>query len=86
MADEYHGFGDAANFRDFDLLVGGQVVPAVSSAFDYFWNSGWSFPAQVVEPEARRNETALAVLRANLAQREIVLEPWLQIHDADYHD
>jgi len=86
VADEYHGFGDDANFRDFDLLVGGEIVPAVSSAFDHFWNSGWAFPAHAVEPEDRHDETALAVLRAHLAEREIVLEPWLEMHDAGSHD
>jgi len=86
VADEYHGFGDAANFRDFDLMVGGEIVPAISSTFDHFWNSGWAYPAHVVEPEDRHDETALAVLRANLAARDIVLEPWLEIHQAEYHD
>jgi putative cardiolipin synthase len=86
VADEYHGFGEAANFRDFDLMVGGEVVSAISSTFDHFWNSGWAYPAPLVEPDDRHDETALAVLRAHLADREIVIEPWLEIHDAGQHD
>jgi putative cardiolipin synthase len=86
VADEYHGFGDAANFRDFDLLAGGEIVPAISSAFDHFWNSGWAYPAHAVEPGDRHDETALAILRAHLADREIVLENWLGIHNAETHD
>jgi len=86
VADEYHGFGDNANFRDFDLIVGGQVVPAISSSYDHFWNSGWAFPAALVEPDDAHDETSLAVLRANLADREGVLEPMLQRNSAEFHD
>lgn len=86
IADEYHGFGEAANFRDFDLMVGGEIVPAISSTFDHFWNSGWAYPVHMVEPEDRHDEAALAVLRAHLAEREIVLEHWLNVHNAQNHD
>ncbi len=86
VADEYHGFGEIANFRDFDLMVGGEIVPAISSTFDHFWNSGWAYPAYAVEPDDRHDETALAVLRAHLADREIVIEPWLEMNNAGQHD
>jgi putative cardiolipin synthase len=86
VADEYHGFGESANFRDFDLVVGGQVVPAISSTYDHFWNSGWAFPAALVEPDDAHDENALAVLRANLADRELILEPMLQKNNAEFHD
>jgi len=86
VADEYHGFGEVANFRDFDLMVGGEIVTSISSTFDHFWNSGWAYPAPAVEPDDRHDETALAVLRAHLADREIVLDPWLEAHRAGIHD
>ena len=69
-----------------DLIVGGQVVPAISSTYDHFWNSGWAFPAALVEPDDAHDENALAVLRANLADRELILEPMLQKNNAEFHD
>lgn len=49
IADEYFGFGQAFNFRDFDVVATGAVVSPLLNAFDLFWNSGWAFPAPEVD-------------------------------------
>ena len=85
VADEYHGFGTDANFRDFDVLVGGDVMAAIEVAYDTFWNSGWSVPVADVF-DAPLAATALADLQADLAQRMMRLRPWLEQHHAGPHD
>ncbi|MEM1091207.1 MAG: phospholipase D family protein [Pseudomonadota bacterium] len=44
IADEYFGLDDEANFRDLELIAGGDVVQEISEAFDDYWNDRWSFP------------------------------------------
>ncbi|MEM6575492.1 MAG: phospholipase D family protein, partial [Pseudomonadota bacterium] len=64
IADEYFGLDDEANFRDLELLAGGDVVQEISEAFDDYWNDRWSFPidrlshgqASLEELEAARSE------------------------------
>lgn len=48
LADEYFGFHSEANFRDMELLVGGPIVPELSSVFDRYWNDQWSFPIEML--------------------------------------
>jgi putative cardiolipin synthase len=48
IADEYFGLDESANFRDLELLLGGQIVQAVSDAFDLYWNDRWIFPIETL--------------------------------------
>jgi putative cardiolipin synthase len=85
VADEYYGFGTEANFRDFDVLVGGDVLAALEVGYDTFWNSGWSVPVADVFHEPPP-DTALPDLRAELEQRLVRIRPWLEQHHAGPHD
>lgn len=54
LADEYFGLHDEANFRDLELLVGGEIVSDISNAFADYWNDDWSVPIdQLTHVEAR---------------------------------
>jgi putative cardiolipin synthase len=44
LTDDYFGMGDKIDFRDFDLLAIGAVVPQAEAAFDRYWNSEWAYP------------------------------------------
>lgn len=48
VADEYFMNHPEANFVDLDLLGAGAVVPALSAAFDRYWNSELAWPVQAV--------------------------------------
>jgi len=49
LADEYFLRSKDANFLDMDVLVGGQLVPELSSIFDRYWNSDQVFPLHAVD-------------------------------------
>ena len=51
IGDEYFGLHHDTNFRDMDLIAVGPIAADVSSSFDLYWNSKWSFA-----PEAISNE------------------------------
>jgi len=48
IADEYFGLHGSTNFRDMELLVGGQIVREISAGFDLYWNNEWSFPVDAL--------------------------------------
>ena len=48
VADEYFMNHAEANFIDLDLLGAGAVVPALSAAFDAYWNSALAWPVHTV--------------------------------------
>ena len=80
VADEYHGFGEQANFRDFDVLVGGgEVMPEIEVSYDTFWNSGWAVPVATVVDDALPADTAESA-RGDLLARAAQLGPWLAEH------
>jgi putative cardiolipin synthase len=85
VADEYHGFGDDANFRDFDVLAGGEVIGKIAAAYDRFWNSGWAYPADQVQDDPM-TENAHVQLRVKLAELDSPLSPWLEKHSEERHD
>ncbi|HSN72452.1 MAG TPA: phospholipase D family protein, partial [Steroidobacteraceae bacterium] len=85
VADEYHGFGEDANFRDFDVLVGGDVLAALEVGYDTFWNSGWAVPVTDAAGEPP-GDSALLDMRAGLDQRLARVQPWLEQHHAGPHD
>ncbi len=75
IADEYFGFGEKLNLRDFDLIVAGAIVPELGDAFDLFWNSEWAFPTPEVENK-HINTDDLAPLRQVLRQKASALDDW----------
>jgi putative cardiolipin synthase len=84
VADEYHGFGDEANFRDFDVLTGGDILAGIEVAYDTFWNSGWAVPvAGVVDSES--SDEALARVRELLESQLEAVRPWIVEHHAGPH-
>ena len=48
IADEYFGLDENANFRDLELILGGNIARDVSAAFDSYWNDRWSFPIETI--------------------------------------
>jgi putative cardiolipin synthase len=52
LTDDYFGMGRAIDFRDFDLLAIGAVVPRAEAAFDLYWNSEWAYPITVLRKPA----------------------------------
>jgi cardiolipin synthase C len=52
IGDEYFDLRADMNHRDRDVLGVGAAVPAMSAAFDPYWNSPWSYPIAVLAPEA----------------------------------
>lgn len=66
IADEYFGLNQGHNFRDFDALVAGAVVPELSESFDRYWNSTLSYPGSAIP---RRNAApTLAEIREQDAE------------------
>ena len=45
IGNEYFGAGDGVAFADLDVMAVGAAVPAVSAAFDRYWNSASAYPA-----------------------------------------
>ena len=76
IADEYFGFDREMNFRTFDVLTTGIVLPQVSASFDSYWNSGWAWPVTVVDRQQGRPED-LDRLRVSLRGNAAVLDTWL---------
>jgi len=46
IGDEYFDAGGDVGFSDLDVIAVGPVTAEISSAFELFWNSKWSFPLQ----------------------------------------
>jgi putative cardiolipin synthase len=51
IGDEYFGADPVFAFADLDLLAIGPVVPQVSTSFDAYWNSEFSYPIDVLRPD-----------------------------------
>jgi cardiolipin synthase C len=49
IANEYFGLNREMNFRDFDMLTMGPVVPHISKSFDTYWNCQWSYPKSITD-------------------------------------
>ncbi len=75
IADDYFGFGKERNFRDYDVLATGKVVPQLSAGFDLYWNSGWAFPAPEVE-HRYANEADYSRLLKDLRDKASSLDDW----------
>lgn len=95
IADEYFGLDEGANFRDLELILGGDIVLGISAAFDAYWNDRWSFPIESIShrtasPEQLAHARELARtaphLHRELAAAEL-LEQWqLLVAEADGGD
>ena len=48
LADHYFGYDEQDNFRDLEVITGGDVVQDLADGFDSYWNDPWSFPVQAV--------------------------------------
>jgi len=82
IADEYFGFNRELNFRTFDVLTTGKVMPEITAAFDVYWNSGWAFPITIVDHK-QADEEDLVQLRQDLRINAAVLDTWLAASDTD---
>ena len=49
IGDSYFGRSDDLNFVDTDILINGPLVPELSSGFDTYWNSRWSYPIEALD-------------------------------------
>jgi len=85
IADEYFGFSKELNFRTFDVLTVGKVVPQISQSFDDYWNSDWAFPIEIVDNSQGTRED-LVKLRRKLRENTGVLKSWLANNGAEYQD
>jgi len=63
LTDDYFGMGTVLNFRDFDLLAIGAVVPQAEGAFDRYWNSEWAYPIGALRRRASAEELRQARAR-----------------------
>jgi len=63
IINENFGFHPEANFRDMEVLLGGDIVAGTSDVFDAFWNSGWSFPLERVGEHEMADEDLPAFRR-----------------------
>ncbi len=43
QADEYFGYRQDHNFRDFEVIVTGPITSSLSTVFDLYWNDPWTF-------------------------------------------
>jgi cardiolipin synthase C len=71
IGDEYFDLRADMNHRDRDVLGVGAAVPAMSAAFDPYWNSPWSYPIAVLarKPPAETPPLAPARRRARTRNR-----------------
>ena len=82
IANEYFDFDKELNFRDFDVMTTGEILPEISASFDDYWNSGWAYPIGLVThrtPAAAELANLRSVLRNNAAP----LDAWLAAADND---
>ena len=82
IANEYFDFDEDENFRDFDVLTTGRVLPEISASFDDYWNSGWAYPITIVD-HRKAEPDELARLRERLHTDASVLNDWLATADTD---
>ena len=85
IANEYFGFNRGHNFRDFDVLVTGEVLPQITSSFDTYWNSTWAFPVASVNHRHGTQE-GLNRLRGKLRANAATLDDWIESVAAGKHD
>jgi putative cardiolipin synthase len=84
LADEYFGLHAEANFRDMELLVGGDAVQALSRSFDAYWNDRWSVPiGALVETQSfAEREPLSSAVATEAANDEYLREIPLQMSES----
>ena len=82
IASEYFDFNKEENFRDFDVLTTGAVLPGISASFDDYWNSHWAYPVAIVEHRSAQ-APELVELRKQLRSNASVLDDWQANTDTD---
>ena len=82
IASEYFDFNKEENFRDFDVLTTGRVLPEISASFDDYWNSGWAYPVTIVDQRVS-DAAELASLRKRLRTNAAVLDDWQDTANTD---
>lgn len=74
IADEYYQANAAADFGDFDIILIGEAVERVSSAFDLFWDDRWSVSvAALATAETASAAVAGATPGVGASLREVAL-------------
>jgi putative cardiolipin synthase len=81
IADEYFQINTTSEFVDFEVLVAGPAVAAISNSFDVFWNDGWSIPMERLRKVPTK--TQLAEARKDLSAR---LNPARRTYDRAVND
>ena len=59
IAGEYFGMNPAVDFRDFELVAFGGLIPEVGDSFDDFWNHDLSVPMEAFAKNVDHNDLAL---------------------------
>ncbi|CAG0906933.1 unnamed protein product, partial [Cyprideis torosa] len=79
IGDEYFDTDPSVNFQDLDVLGIGQIAPAVSAAFDAYWNHELAWPVSAL---VEKLPTAEAVAQARAALNDYIdgnlKSPYLQ--------
>lgn len=77
IAEEYFGFNRNRNFRDFDVMTTGEVIPQITNSFDSYWNSDWVFPVAIVD-HSKGSQEELNRLRGELRANAAILDDWVK--------
>lgn len=59
IGDEYFDLSDEINFRDRDVLVMGSVVTNIQASYREYWNSGWSYPINLLRDKSSSEQPVL---------------------------
>lgn len=70
VGDAYFGAGQGVLFLDLDVLAIGPVVKDVSRAFDRYWASGSSYPADRILPDVDPASLSRLASAASLVERD----------------
>ncbi len=68
IGDDYFGYSKKRNFIDTDILLSGEIVNELSSGFDSYWNSRWTFPVGEIAHSSLRKDD-LSMLRDRIRSR-----------------
>ncbi len=77
LADEYFGYHRQRNFRDMEVLAGGEVVARLVEGFYSYWNNPWSIPAdQLLGASGEVAEPGTQALQWPLETAELRRDFW----------
>jgi putative cardiolipin synthase len=84
VGNDYFNVRANSVFRDFDILIAGPVTVQASTAFDEYWNSGWSVPAVALGMRTRTAadlENLRRKLKARVKNAARFAEEYTEDHD-----